>query len=153
MNINHCGSCGLYRSIQKNQNKICIIDHQPHEPDYYCGNHTNQPTICDMCGCIILDRRGIITKNKTDNFILICEDCYNTLGTCGTCTQDCSLEKDNTMPRTVMKTVRQGNMTMQTQVLNPDLVAKHCPSCKCYRNNQCLRQKGSSCDKYESVIS
>lgn len=153
MIINHCGSCGLYRSLQQNSaTKICVIDQQPHEPDYFCGNHTNQPTVCDMCGKILLDRRGIIIQSN-DTYMIFCEDCYNALGRCSTCKQQCSLDKDNTMPHTVMKTIRQGNMVMQAPVLNPDLVAKHCPRCNCYHDNQCSRRNSSSCDRYESVIS
>ena len=50
------------------------------------------------------------------------------------------------MPQVVMKTVRQGNMMMQTQVKNEERVQKFCPSCCCWdKNHGCMKEFNIGC--------
>ena len=44
---------------------------------------------------------------------------------------ECGFRTDHTMPAYVTQNVRKGFMTMQTQVKNPNLVEKHCTTCRC----------------------
>lgn len=82
----------------------------------------------------------------------VCYDQY--IGKCSTCSATiCQLEKDNTLPHIVTKVVRQGPMTMQTQVLNPQLVDKYCRAgCLCFDGNNCVRQTIQSCQNYKLIV-
>ena len=156
MIVNHCGSCGFYRPLQQNSEiKYCILDQVQRDSDYYCGRHTNQPEACDMCKRIIINKKGIITLNKEGKYMLICEDCCNSLGTCSTCIHGyCGLQSDTSgRPKMVQRQMQNGGMIISTQVLNPDLVQEYCTKCSCYYNNQCQCKTGGTCGRYESVIS
>lgn len=150
-----CGTCAIWK------NGACALTNrqipEDRKVESFCDNHRYSVNTCDFCGSLIDApfQPGIIIFNEKQEIKLICRNCYSKEGTCLTCTinASCALNNDNTMPRYVNKVVRQGNMTLQTQVLNPDLVAKHCPSCKCYENGQCARQKNSCCSNYDSVFS
>lgn len=155
MIVNHCGSCGFYRTTQLNT-KICILDNIQREPDYYCGSYANQVEACDMCKRIITNKKGIITLNKDGKYMLICEDCYNSLGTCRTCSKYgvCGVNSDASgIPKHVQQQIQHGGMIISTQVINPALVQKYCSICSCYQNGQCQRSQNNGCTKYDSVIS
>lgn len=115
----------------------------------------NAPYVCDICGKPMFASNSIFFKDDNDKWVHIHYVCYDQyIGKCITCsTCVCNLDKDTTMPRIVMKTVQHGNMVMQTQVINPDLVNKYCKSgCVCWNGTNCLRQTVQSCDKYTLII-
>ena len=61
---------------------------------------------------------------------------------------------DRSEPQVVMRTVRQGMMTMQTQVKNPNLVRKHCLNCVCSYGTQgdcCADQNGEGCKNWQAI--
>ncbi len=85
---------------------------------------------------------------------LLCEQCYSVLDTCQSCgaAQSCAFETDpSSLPKVVMRQVRQGNMVMQTQVRNPDREEITCKKgCKCYNEEfGCQRQVGCCANYYE----
>lgn len=90
---------------------------------------------CGICGTPNND--NLYVYEIENEYHYICPNCYTALGTCNTCshTDDCGLVKDNSKPTYVFQTVRQGSMTIQSQVLNPELVMKHCSNCKCAIKN------------------
>lgn len=154
MIVNHCGSCGFYRTIQPNT-KACILDNIQHPADYYCGSYANQVEACDTCGRIIIDKKGIIVTDRNGRYMLICSDCYNSLGTCSTCVNtQCGLQADTSgRPKQVQRKVQSGGMVMVAPGPNPELVQEYCTTCLCYMGGSCQRQKSGSCSNYNSVIS
>lgn len=116
-------------------NEVCNICHQPIIPG---ANNT------------------ILTKSDNDVWLLCHYACYDQyIGKCATCAnRTCALDKDNTAPKYVVKAERRGNVTIQTQVLNPTLVDKHCAAgCLCYVNQSCVRQSGQGCQSYKLIVS
>ena len=83
-----------------------------------------------------------------------CAECYPKAYTCHTCVDapNCAFQADRSEPQVVQKTIRQGGMVMSTQVKNPNLVEKHCVTCRCShatQNNQCLKDSlGQSCTNW-----
>lgn len=89
----------------------------------------------------------------TDGFI--CNNCYAYLYTCALCTQghECSFENDpSPLPKQVQKVIRQGNMTMQTVIQNPERVDITCRKlCSCFSEEfGCLKANGV-CGNYKEV--
>lgn len=154
MILNHCGSCGFYRPTQQNT-RVCVLDNTQREPDYYCGSYANQVEACDTCGRIIVDKKGVIVQSKQGKYMLICNNCYNSLGTCSTCVNiKCGLQADTSgRPKQVQRRIQQGGMVMVAPGPNPELVQEYCTSCLCYAGGQCQRQQNGMCNNYNSVIS
>ena len=102
--------------------------------------------ICENCG------------NKTleviiDSGHIHCPNCHVTLSTCAGCIhgQHCQFEENpSPIPKVIMKTVRQGNAIMQTQVKNPERIAICCEGCHCYQENECMRQF-QICSTYQFI--
>ena len=114
------------------------------------------PLICDICGKPMAYSNSILLKTDDGEWVQVHFVCYDTyIGKCATCSAcDCELDKDNTAPKYTVKVVRQGPMTVQTQVLNPSLVDKHCRvGCQCWAENQCVRQSGHGCQNYKLIVS
>ena len=83
----------------------------------------------------------------------ICDNCLALFGTCAMCTeaQKCDFETNPiNLPKQVQKTIRQGNMIMQTVINNPDRIAKTCQeNCSCFDPDfGCMKQNGT-CAKYQ----
>lgn len=108
-----------------------------------------------------------ICKKEVDNNYLIdmtfgkplfiCPNCYNVLDTCVACqlNNDCEFENSTQCqePLYVMKTMRQGPMTVQQQVKNPERVHQTCElTCKCYNHEEkyCSREEGY-CSYYKEI--
>lgn len=104
--------------------------------------------LCDFCGqpATIID---------AETFTLFCDRCFSVTKTCGACIKSiqCDFETNpSPLPKQVQKTIRQGNMVMQTVVKNPDRVAITCKNgCPCFHEDfGCLRENGT-CGNYEEV--
>ena len=112
---------------------------------------------CDICSKPGVPTNTILFKTDNDIWLLAHLACYDQyIGKCASCVnaQACTLDADHTLPKYVMKIVRQGSMTLQTQVLNPQLVDKHCHNgCLCYDGNNCLHQNGQGCQNYKLIVS
>ena len=108
-----------------------------------------------MCKRIIIDKKGIITLNKEGKYMLICEDCCNSLDTCQTCIHSsCGLRSDTSgRPKMVQQQIQRGGMIISTQVMNPELIQQYCTCCTCYHSGECQCKQGGTCGRYESVIS
>ena len=154
---NKCRMCALKNA---NQGK-CLIFNADMSNEDGCPHFTMSPQFCAFCGSFI--PKGGIIEMEGDAAILMCEKCAN-LPMCSRCVsnQICAFQSDQSCkePQLEMKTVQQGNMTMQTQVLNKRRVEQTCAKgCPCYRpeglddGTHCLKTANVGCDKYKSIWS
>ena len=85
----------------------------------------------------------------------ICDHCMAASGTCAFCVQStqCEFESNpSPLPKQVQKTIRQGNMVIQTVVQNPERIDITCRKlCKCFSEDLgCLKQFGC-CGNQEDI--
>ena len=116
--------------------------------------------ICNWCGRPCLEG-SIVSENPNQEsdakWLVMCHQCFGQTKTCTMCLEGnkCPFETDTScpLPKQVQQTVRQGQMVMQTVVMNPDRVEKICKmNCKCWSDDfGCLKQNGT-CGQYEEVI-
>lgn len=136
MSFGNCRSCGYKASYQDGSPACAKFKIAVNPEKDGCTWHIDNNAFykCAICG--IPEDNLYIYEIETE-YHYLCPSCYSKLGNCATCNDinNCSLTKDNSKPTYVFQTVRQGNMTLQTQVLNPELVMKHCPNCRCAIKN------------------
>lgn len=106
--------------------------------------------LCDFCGqpATIID---------AETFTLFCDRCFSVTKTCGACIKStqCDFETNpSPLPKQVQKTVRQGNMTMQTVVKNPARIQLCCTGCDCFdiESQGCFKENGV-CSNYNEITS
>ena len=148
----YCKTCALRGQFQNGQWGCSKFNIPVNLEKDFCSWHERETDVvpCDIC------RKGLKPEDTTicqvdDHNLILCNQCCSLIGKCATCTyqRECGFEKDHSMPHYVMQTIQQGMMTMQTQIKNPELVQKHCPSCRCHVNNQCLKQtNGDVCQSW-----
>ena len=116
----------------------------------YCSKHVDEIIICEVCRQPMIPP-GIIEVDKDGNVHQFCDRCNQLMKTCATCpkVQYCAFDMDpNPMPKVVMQTVQQGNMTMQSQIKNPERIKLFCHSCKCWNEDAgCFREYNIGCIK------
>ena len=96
------------------------------------------PTVinCLICGKPFPSNQ-IILNDYTDitpgAYIPACVNCSSLLHTCGACEyfEDCRFEKDHSMPHQVQRQIMKGPFVSTVTVKNPDLIGKHCFTCRC----------------------
>lgn len=114
-----------------------------------CPFYSNVPKICSICHRTFAD----LFIDSKDNAYL-CAECLKMISSCELCINGgtCSFESDpSPLLKVVMRNVRQGNMTIQTQVRNPERVKITCANgCPCYQNSECMRQYGQ-CGKQKYI--
>lgn len=153
-NLKKCKTCGLRGTFQTGS-PGCSKFKIPINPETdYCSWHVPESSVtqCDICKSTVPTKDTLINYFG-DKVLLTCQHCQSLLGTCHTCAhqQDCGFMTDRSEPQVVTRTVRQGMMTMQTQVKNPNLVKKHCLTCKCSygTNGECLKEvNGDGCQSW-----
>lgn len=117
-----------------------------------CPLHSAKVKSCSLCGGPML--KGVIVARSNH---IICDNCLQASSTCNACSHavKCDFEENpSTLPKVVMKTVRQGPAVMQTQVRNPDRIAETCAKgCGCYdpEIKECNRQNGGSCGNHKWI--
>lgn len=151
-----CKTCG--RRVRDSQNpvqSICVLVRRPIQdinkdkcPWYEDQSNYKTCDVCKQVKSVIF-----IEASDKDNIRYICEDCSSSFGTCGTCCNlnNCDFHKDRTTPDFIMKQVQQGNMVLQTQVLNPDKIAIYCSKCTCWNSEEkyCFKQEFGMCKEYK----
>lgn len=142
-----CKTCGL---PPLNGGKCPVFGSAPN-PDETCPAYQSEVHTCNLCGQPIMGKSIVDITDETSH--LMCAQCAAAGDSCRSCRNAyCAFEQDTTCqePPYIMQTVRQGNMTMQTQVRNLERVkatcAKACP-CFCKESLDCLRQLGY-CSNY-----
>lgn len=115
----------------------------------FCPKHAKELNCCEVCGQPMILVGSFVEQDSKGNWHQYCVNCRELLKTCQTCSKPCEFETNpDPMPKVVMKTVQQGNMRMQTQVMNPDRINKFCLTCDCYNEeNGCKRQFNVGCNK------
>lgn len=143
--VKTCGGCVL---PQLHPQKYCPIFNEPIDiHDQACKKYTEEIAQCYSCGDIILEG-GVLYKNKGDDaYHVVCEKCSSQRGTCVTCVEadKCAFETDpSSLPKFVMKEIRQGNMIAQQQIPNPERIRQTCQNgCNCWNEEfKCLKQNG-----------
>ena len=156
-----CKTCG-HRGATNNGTPACSYHRCLINPETdFCSWHINQDIkdACPVCGTP--QKANDLTVYITDKgeITYVCKNCLQYMGVCQTCIHqsDCGLMNDKTEPPYIMKVVRQGMMTMQTQVKNPKLVVKHCQKCVCsdgtdpsIKDVTCFKeQNGTLCSNWQ----
>ena len=116
-------------------------------------------SISCSCGCQVEDPRDaiVVYGESEEGYVLVCNRCISALGTCGACekVRECLFETSPVqLPKVVVKTVQKGNVQMQTQIKNPDRIAKTCVNCLCWskEENYCMREIDHACVRYTPVL-
>lgn len=108
---------------------------------------------CNYCG---QGPGKIINPVGEDDYRLMCPRCAQALNTCNFCTNavTCAFESDpSPIPKQVAQTIRQGNMTMQTVIRNPERVKAFCFDCTCFNEEELLcRRENGWCSSYNEYI-
>lgn len=148
-----CDTCA-YKNIAEGGCPVFHADMSGHDG---CPYYSTELHTCDICGMVIFGK-AILTE-ENDKWYGICPKCCNA-APCQTCVnQYCAFQQDDSCqePPYVMREVRQGNMVMQTQVMNPKRIEATCrKNCPCFNEDGldngtfCGRQNGCGCDKYKT---
>ena len=119
-----------------------------------CALGKNRESVkqCSKCGNMILGTVTYDSKTLQPS----CEACASLSGTCEGCSSSnyCAFMEDpNPLPQISVRTIRQGNVIIQKQGVNPDRVKATCLNgCPCADEKLgCLRQYGN-CNKFEAII-
>ena len=101
---------------------------------------------CSYCGN---PDAPVVNQEGTEFYCLRCKDLF---GTCAMCVnaEICPFQtSDIDIPPIVMQTIRQGPVTMQQQIKNPDRIRETCQKlCPCFHEEfACLKENGT-CGNY-----
>jgi hypothetical protein len=145
----NCNTCGL---LDPRKNICQLFGHNIDPAADFCSRYHNQVTVCDYCGKITLSPLLDINEDKSVKRIY-CAECAKKIGTCVTCNSinTCAFETDSSAPtpKFIQQPIRQGNMVITTNVMNPDRIANTCQKgCHCWSDeNGCMRQN-NVCGNY-----
>lgn len=145
--IKYCETCRIYEKAQG----VCRLTGIPmNATKDYCSKHIEEFTLCEICRQPMIPL-GYIEVDSDEEVHQYCDRCSKLMHTCQFCpkAQYCAFEMDpNPMPKVVMQTMQQGNMTMQTQIRNPEREKLFCHSCECwYEETGCFREYNIGCNK------
>ena len=149
-----CGECA-YKALQDGKCPVFNREMPVEAPG--CPLFSTTITRCALCGSIIMGQ-SVIDYDEDDNTHIICRNCLSATP-CETCTRANVgyFQTDHTCqePPFIMREVRQGNMIMQTQTLNPKRVEATCrQGCPCFNEEGlddgtfCKRQSMCGCEKH-----
>lgn len=136
--MKYCATC----SLKAPDRATCMRTGAPISPtEDYCNHHTYTIYTCEQCGQLMTAVGTYIDHNSNK---LLCAKCNDAYGTCPTCANGnaCDFETNpSPLPKVVVQVVRQGPMTSQTQVKNPERIAITCATnCGCYNNGICCKE-------------
>lgn len=138
-----CGTCANQGTFQDGSPGCAKFKIKVDLNKDFCSWHADKDIPhCKFCN----ETQNLILAYFGNNFIPVCEIHEQLFHTCQTCekSKQCGFREDTSEPQFVMRQVRQGNMVMQTQVKNPNLVEKHCRRCSCYfpdsGDGRCLQE-------------
>ena len=146
-----CNTCALYIPEQSGCARTQMIE----LPDHTCSHWCHEVPTCSVCGRRFVPPITYVVVE--DAYIAMCPACFQARNTCGMCktSTKCDFQENPiAIPPMIMKTIRHGNQTLNTQIRNPDRIAATCiaSGCKCYHKDNddeyCCRQFGR-CSNYE----
>ena len=165
--IHYCGTCGNRGTLRQGDD-VCRLHSTASRIHFinlekdYCSQHTeltkSNIVQCELCSQYILLNTAIIMidEDKPDENITICPNCYAKFGTCETCIfkNGCLFETSSIpLPKMVMKTFRQDNTIIQTQVPNPDRIKETCMvGCGCWNEEYGCQRQYDLCASYRQMI-
>ena len=117
-----------------------------------CFRHTRSFTSCELCNMPITGKKYLEFIN--DEYHVLCASCSSKMYTCQLCGegQQCLFLTDpSPIPKTIMKTIQQGNMVMQTQVRNPEREKITCTKCICWIESECQKENGR-CKNFKHTL-
>ena len=139
-----CNTCAYSDKIKK----VCLYygTHIDIDKDF-CSKHAKEINYCEVCQQPMELMGSFLEQDSKGVWHQYCARCAELLKTCQACSAPCEFATNpDPMPKVVMKTVRQGNMVMQTQVKNEERVQKFCPSCCCWdENHGCMKEFNVGC--------
>lgn len=149
-----CGTCA-YRTLVNG--KCPAYEREMGDNDLGCPIHSTTITKCELCDDIIISHATFEIDEKGKAHI-ICRKCV-LAPPCNVCksAQTCPFETDPFCrePKYIVQEIRQGNMVMQTQVINIARVKATCSKCTCYNEPgvehgmHCFKQLGCGCKKHQ----
>lgn len=124
-----------------------------------CPYYSTELHTCDICGKSMIEK-SILERDENGIWHEICPQCANA-PLCRNCIQSyCAFQQDINCkePLMVMRQMRQGNMIVQQQVMNPKRVEATCrQGCPCFNEDGlddgsfCRRQDECGCEKYHTI--
>lgn len=85
----------------------------------------------------------------------ICRQCYTLYNTCNACTNvvTCAFNTHpSPLPKQIQQTIRQGNMTMQSFVKNPERIDITCKiGCHCWSDEFGCGRENNICGNYDEI--
>jgi hypothetical protein len=146
----YCKTCALLAQ----PNGICQITGRQVNPETdFCSEHRRTVENCDMCGRKFIPPGTITeTENGTKITCASCTERFNTCFNCANASTTCLFEDKSfepNIPPIVIKTIQQGNATLQTQMRNPERVAAVCPHCDCFVEGWGCGREAHTCERYK----
>lgn len=146
-----CRSCGF----AKNDARLCaLLNAKIWEPDLACQFYEKEPQCCPICGRLMLKHTGVYLS---DCEIYVCASCGEDPYTCTLCRHrkqgpPACIAAQYGGPFDVIETVtfRKDNAYVQTQRINPTVIAQVCPNCTCGSPDNC--QNLHTCKNWEVAI-
>jgi len=124
-----------------------------------CPYHSTELHTCGICGNPIIEK-SILEMDENGIWHEMCLQCANA-PLCRNCIHSyCAFQQDTNCkePPMVMRQMRQGNMIVQQQVMNPKRVEATCrKGCPCFNEDGlddgsfCRRQDECGCEKYHTI--
>jgi hypothetical protein len=119
----------------------------------YCSHYLPKDMgITECCYCGQLTINPILDyKTKTEECVLMCGKCLQSMGTCRMCKKSCRCEFEenpSTIPKIVRQRIQNNGMTIETDVLNPTRIELFCKNCDCFNGEECMRNY-NTCSNYE----
>ena len=149
-----CGQCALKHL----EGGVCPVFKSDMSEEDGCPLFKNELKTCSICGSVILEK-GILEEDD-GKWHLLCGRCLSAPD-CQICgNQYCAFQQDQSCqePPYVMREMRQGNMIMQTQVMNPKRIEATCrKDCPCFNEDGldngtfCGRQQGTGCRNHKII--
>jgi hypothetical protein len=146
----YCKTCGLLASKQQ----ICqLFGHKVDPAADFCSRYKSEVATCDFCHKPTIN--PIIELSDGTLKHTYCHECLQQVGTCPTCSSanTCTFNTDpSSIPKYIQQPIRQGNMIITTNVMNPERIAITCQKgCHCYSpENGCMRQNNNTCENYDN---
>ena len=137
----NCGRCGLPGL----NGGICPVFQKPMEWDEPgCPMFEQEITTCELCGQPVVPAGTAILYSAGNDYHSLCGGCSKKISTCVGCKKStsCAFENDPRPDKYIIRTIRQGNAQIQTQVLNPNIIRDTCQNgCGCFSEEfGCSRQ-------------
>lgn len=110
---------------------------------------------CEYCG--LENPQLIFTLFDEDRVVSACPNCAQFYNTCRLCANsvNCEFETNpSPLPKQVMQTIHQGNMTMQTVIPNPERIKVLCADCPCRSEDAtfCCKAVAGTCKNYTESL-